>query len=102
MVPRRADVGRSSASAYNRPVRSALVTGSLLHTRNDIHARRTFRYPVYMAALDLAELPELDRDLRLFSIDRRNLFSLHARDYETGTLDLAALRAANGLPVPAT
>lgn len=82
--------------------RSALFTGTLLHTRNDNHARRTFRYPVYMAGLDLAELPALDRELRLFSHGRRNLFSLYDRDYETGSIDLAGLRAAHGLPVPAT
>jgi DUF1365 family protein len=80
-------------------MRSAIATGTLLHTRNDRHAQRTFRYPVYMADLDLAELPALDRSLCLFSHNRRNLFALHDRDYDR---DLAALRAANGLPVPAT
>ncbi len=80
-------------------MRSAIATGSLLHARNDRHAQRTFRYPVYMADLDLAEVPALDRSLRLFSHNRRNVFALHDRDYD---LDLAALRAANGLPVPAT
>ena len=82
--------------------RSALYTGTVLHARSDQHAQRSFRYPVYMAAVDLAELPRLDTSLRLFSRDRTNLFSLHDRDYEHGTLDLAELRAANGLPVPAT
>ncbi len=65
-------------------------------------ARRSFRYPVYMAAIDLAELPALDRDLWLFSRNRRNLFALRDRDYENASLDLDALRAANGLPAPAT
>jgi len=82
--------------------RSALYTGTLLHARNDIHARRTFRYPVYTAAIDLAELPALHRELRLFSYDRPNLFALRDRDYEAGTLDLSDLRVANGLPTPAT
>jgi DUF1365 family protein len=80
-------------------MRSAIATGTLLHARNDRHAQRTFRYPVYMADLDLAELPALDR-LRLFSHNRRNVFSLHDRDYDS--LDLAALRTANGLAIPAT
>jgi DUF1365 family protein len=61
---------------------SALYRGSLVHTRRD-HLHRTFRYPVFMAAIDLDELPRLDRDLRLFSVDRRNLFSLFATDYST-------------------
>jgi hypothetical protein len=82
-------------------MRSALAAGTLLHARRDNHAQRTFRYPVYMADLDLDELPALDRSLRLFSYRRRNLFSLDDKDYEGG-LDLAALRAANNLPVPAT
>ena len=83
-------------------MRSAIAAGTLLHARNDQHARRSFSYPVYMAELDLAELPALDRSLRLFSHGRRNVFSLDDRDYESGSLDLAALRAANGLPVPVT
>lgn len=89
------------ATPYNRGMRSAIAAGTVLHARADHHAQRTFRYPVYMADLDLAELPALDRTVRLFSHDRANLFALRDRDYEAG-LDLAALRAANGLPIPAT
>jgi DUF1365 family protein len=81
--------------------RSALYTGTVVHARHDVHARRAFRYPVFTAVLDLDELPALDRALRLFSYRRRNLFALDDRDYEGG-LDLAGLRAANGLPAPAT
>jgi len=85
---------------------SALIRGSVMHTRSDEHARRTFRYPVYIASLDLAELPALDRELRLFSHGGRNLFALHDRDYEAGALGLPAaladLVAANRLPVPHT
>ncbi len=61
-------------------MKSALYFGHVLHARNDIHARRAFRYPVYVASLDLAELPALDR-LRLFSYRRRNVFSFDDRDY---------------------
>jgi DUF1365 family protein len=83
--------------------RSSLVRGELVHARADAHARRAFRYPVYVAALDLAELVALDRTLRLFSVDRANLFSLHARDYSALALsDLADLRRANDLPAAAT
>jgi DUF1365 family protein len=53
-----------------------------VHARNDVHARRTFRYPVYVASIDLDELPALDRSLRLFSHNGRNLFALDDRDYE--------------------
>ena len=86
--------------------RSALVLGSLVHARSDEHARRAFRYPVYVASIDLAELPALDRELRLFSHGRRNLFALHDRDYEAGAAGLstalADLLAANRLPAPHT
>jgi hypothetical protein len=61
--------------------RSALIVGTLRHTRRDGFAQRSFHYPMYMAALDLAELPQLARDLRLFSHNRPNLFALHDRDY---------------------
>lgn len=87
-------------------VRSALYLGSLAHTRRDELARRKFRYPVYMAAIDLDELPALDRDLRLFSHNRRNVFSLHDADYADGAAGLRAsvraLLARHGLPAPAT
>ena len=74
-------------------MRSALVRGHVVHARADIHARRTFRYPVYVAALELAELAALDR-LRLLSRNRHNVFALHDRDYEDGARGLAAAHAA--------
>lgn len=86
------------------PRRSALYTGSVMHARDDEHARRAFRYPIYVAALDLGELDALDRELRLFSRGGWNLFALHDRDYEGGAAGvagaLADLLAANGLPPP--
>ncbi len=75
---------------------SALVRGELFHARDDAHARRVFRYPVYMAAIDVAAPPRL----RLLSYNRRNLFALDDRDYEGGLAGHAALLAANGLPAP--
>ena len=89
-------------------MRSALYAGELLHTRRDRFARRTFRYPMYVAAIDLAELPQLARDLRLFSHNRLNAFALHDRDYrdaQPGGLLAAhhARLAAHGLaPAPRT
>ena len=91
---------------------SALYRGELAHARDDEHARRAFRYGVMMAALDLDELDALDRELRLFSHGRANLFAFRDRDYASATSpstgaasrdlrgELAALRAANGLAVP--
>lgn len=65
---------------------SALYLGHVCHARRDEHARRSFRYPVYVAAIDLAELPELDRELRLFSHNRPNVFVLDDRDFERDRL----------------
>jgi hypothetical protein len=62
---------------------SALYRGELMHARADHLAKRVFRYPVYMAALELAELPALDRTLRLFSHNRANLYALRDADYTT-------------------
>jgi hypothetical protein len=85
---------------------SALYRGTVRHARSDELVRRAFRYPVYIASIDLAELAVLDRELRLFSHGGRNLFALHDRDYECGALGLPAaladLLAANRLPVPHT
>lgn len=91
--------------------RSALYRGELMHARHDLH--RVFRYPMYVASLDLDELPRLHRELRLFSHRRPNLFAFDERDYAAtisptqrtrGELcgDLDALRDANALPPPAT
>jgi DUF1365 family protein len=82
-----------------------------MHARHDDVARRAFRYGVYVAALDLDELPRLHAELRLFSNGRWNLMSFDERDFgaslspslrAAGSLiaSLAALREANGLPVP--
>ena len=88
------------------PRRSALIRGSVMHARTDDRARRTFRYPVYVAAIDLAELPALDRELRLFSYRGRNLYALDDRDYEAAGHGLPAavadLLAGNALPPPHT
>lgn len=84
---------------------SALYQGHLVHARRDRY-RRTFRYPIVTAQLDLDELPALDRGLRLFAHNRRNLWSLHDRDYDDAGRGLVAAYHARlaeaGLPRPAT
>jgi len=86
-------------------VSSGLYRGHLVHTRRDRHARRTFRYPLYVACIDLDELPALHRGLRLFSHNRPNLFALRDRDYEDGAAGLRGAfdraLAAHGVPPPA-
>ncbi len=50
-------------------MRSALYTGTLMHARRT-PSRHVFRYPVSYWLFDLDELPELERRLRLFSVNR--------------------------------
>ena len=68
-------------------MRSAVYTGTLLHARR-APARHVFRYPVSYWLFDLDELTELERRLRLFSVDRRNVVSLRCRDHFDGTAPL--------------
>ena len=70
---------------------SGLFRGHLVHARSGSVANR-FRYPVCFAGVDVDELPRLDRQLRLFSHNRHNVFSLRDRDYEDAERD--GLRAA--------
>ena len=63
-----------------------------------MHARRSprdnvFRYPVYMALIDLDELPLLDRALPLFGWNRRAVTSFHDADH----IDIHEVLAANGV-----
>ena len=68
-------------------MRSAVYTGTLMHARR-APARHVFRYPVSYWLVDLDELPELERRLQLFSVNRRNVVSLRDRDHFDGTLPL--------------
>lgn len=61
-------------------MRSRLYLGHVMHARLE-PVEHGFRYPAFVFALDIDELPELDRTLRLFSYCRRGLFSVHAGDY---------------------
>src|SRR4029079_2744008 len=61
-------------------VRSALYTGTVMHARKT-PKENVFRYRVCFYLLDLDELPELDRRVRLFGWNRRNVVSLQARDH---------------------
>ena len=65
-------------------MRSSIYTGTLIHSRRS-PARNTFRYPISFFVLDLDELPELDRRLRLFSVNRPNLVTLRDQDHFDGT-----------------
>jgi DUF1365 family protein len=59
---------------------SAAYTGSVVHVRHRPAAHQ-LRYRVFYLLLDLDELPTLDHRLRLFSYNRRGLFSFHDRDH---------------------
>jgi len=59
---------------------SALYVGSVMHQRLR-PARHRLRYRMFSLLVDLDELPALALRLRLFSLNRFNVFSLHERDY---------------------
>ena len=61
-------------------MRSALYEGTLLHART-APARNVFRYPVCFYGLDLDELPELDRRLRLFGYNRPDVLTFRDADH---------------------
>ncbi len=61
-------------------MRSGLYTGSLVHARRT-PVENAFRYRISFYVLDLDELPELERRLRLFSVNRPNVVSLYDRDH---------------------
>ncbi|WP_019625461.1 DUF1365 domain-containing protein [Thioalkalivibrio sp. ALJT] len=59
---------------------AALVPGWVMHQRF-VPQQYRFRYPVTSALFDIDRLAETARHCRLFSLDRRNLFSLRTRDH---------------------
>ena len=73
-------------------MKSALYVGTVMHARRSPRDH-VFRYPVYMALLDLGELPTLDRRLRLFGWNRRAVTSFHDRDH----IDIHAILAGHGV-----
>jgi len=73
-------------------VTSALYLGTVMHARRSPR-EHVFRYPVYMALVDLDELPRLDRRLPLFGWNRRALTSFHDADH----IDIRATLAGQGI-----
>lgn len=62
---------------------SAIYRGEVMHHRFRPRRHR-FRYPVHSFLFDVDCLSDLDRRLRLFSLDRFNLFSFYRRDFGAG------------------
>lgn len=63
---------------------SALYRGRVMHRRLR-PKRHRLAYSLSMVLLDLDELDALDRRLRLFSLERWNLFSFRQRDHGEGS-----------------
>lgn len=68
---------------------SALYAGSVFHRRLRPRVHH-LRHSLTELLFDLDELPALDAGLRLFSLDRFNLFSFHPSDHGDGSGDLRA------------
>ncbi|MFO1461538.1 MAG: DUF1365 domain-containing protein [Verrucomicrobiota bacterium] len=62
------------------PERSCLYECRVLHHRRAPREHR-FSYGLFLLSVDLDELPDLDRRLRLLSRNRRNLYELRDRDH---------------------
>ncbi len=84
---------------------SCLYAGYLRHRRRRprVHA---FRYRLCLFYLDLDELPEIHRTVRLFSVNRLNAVAFHDRDHLDGRLAdtrarVAALVRDAGVPLAA-
>lgn len=82
---------------------SAIYVGEVVHKRLRPRLHH-LRYSVFSALLDLSELSELDRRLRLFSWNRFNLFSFHDADHGPGCArgleaHVRALLAEHGLDI---
>lgn len=63
---------------------SCLYTGTVMHRRFKPKQHR-LSYRVFWALIDLDELPQLDKQLRLFSHGRFNLFGFYNRDHGDGS-----------------
>ena len=82
-------------------LQSSLYVGSVFHRRLKPKPHR-FRYRLFWLLIDLEELDDLDRRLKVFSHNRFNLFSLFDRDHgDGGASSLGAqareLLAAHGI-----
>ncbi len=66
----------------------ALYLGEVVHKRAR-PKRHRLRYSVFSMLVDLDKLDELDKRLKLFSVDRFNLFSLSPKDF--GAHDASSL-----------
>lgn len=70
-----------------RSFESALYEGQVIHQRFAPKAHR-LRYGMFQMLFDLDELPALSHDLKLFSLNRFNLFSFQEKDHGDGRTGL--------------
>ena len=66
---------------------SALYRGAVIHRRLRPKTHK-LRYSIFNILFDIDELPRLNKELRLFSLNRFNLFSFYERDYGDGQTPL--------------
>ena len=72
--------------------KSALYTGTVMHARRSPRDN-VFRYPVYMALIDLDELPRLDRTPAPVRVEPARRHELPRPDH----IDIHDILAANGV-----
>lgn len=79
-----AATGTTTADGTAAPQASCLYAGVVMHRRFKPRAHR-LRYRVFWSLFNLDELPHLPERLRLFSIDRFNLFGFYTKDHGDGS-----------------
>jgi DUF1365 family protein len=77
------------AADHATPIPHGLYLGRVMHHRI-APIRHRFVYRVFSLLLDIDRLPELDEELRLFSVNRSNMVSFFDRDH--GARDGSPLR----------
>jgi len=92
-----------TAAGVPRERRSCLYRGKVMHRR--LRPRRhRLEYDVFWIYADLDELDSLDRDIPIFSVNRRNLVSLYDADHGDGATPMrdwvTARLAEAGLELP--
>lgn len=63
--------------------KSCLYVGKVIHARAEA-PKNVFSYNAYWCSLDLDELPQLDREIRGFGVDRMAPLSFRSRDHFDG------------------
>ena len=63
-------------------IESVIYQGNVMHSRVD-PVEHSFNYNIYFYAFNLDELANLDKNIKLFSYNKKNIISIYDKDYLT-------------------